>query len=304
MRLKKEDYLFNQIQELGEYEQVYLLDKILSIANKEKLRQKRDDISKTVELRDYVEEAKLLTDNWGMQLGLLSEYDKLNEFAGGFRRKGIYILGGEASSGKSTVAINLAVQFDQQDKKVHIVSYEDPTEFVAARVSKIQDGLKDVRITSPAPELIEGIYSMDHNKLYEHLAAIKAKRGLDVVVIDYIQFMALFSEEMEYIAINNTMKLFRDVAKSLDIVLIALSQLNRGKEVGTNRFHGSSAIEKLADVAVIISRDKDMPTDLILQVVKSKYTHLRQEQIIYQFEVGKEGALLKEKGTRPLGSNA
>lgn len=296
MRQKREDYLFNQIQELSEEGQVYLLDKVLGVANKAKLKQKRDDISKTIEIRSLAAEAKKITDNWGAQMGLLSEYEKLNEYAGGFRRKGIYIFGGEASSGKSTLALNLATQFDSQNKKVHIVSYEDPTEFVSARVDKITEALDDTRITSPAPELIEGIYSMDHNKLYEHLAAVK-KRGLDVVIIDYIQFMALFAEEMEYVAINNTMKLFRDIARSLDIVLIALSQLNRGKDVASNRFHGSSSIEKLADVAVIINRDKDSPKELRLQVVKSKYTYLRQSQIIYKYESGKEGAKLVESGT-------
>lgn len=301
MRLKREDYLYNQIQELSEDGQIYLLDKVLGVANKEKLKQKRNDLSKTSELRDFAKQAKEITDNWGGQMGLVSEFSKLNELAGGFRRKGIYIIGGEASSGKSTVAINLAVQFDQQDKRVHIVSYEDPAEFVAARVDKILGGkLDNSRITVPDSKLIEGIYSMDHNKLYEHLAAVKKKQGLDVVVIDYIQFMALFAEEMEYVAINNTMKLFRDIARSLDIVLIALSQLNRGKDVSSNRFHGSSAIEKLADVAVIINRDKDMPSELLLQVVKSKYTYLRQQAVVYKYDTGKEGAELIEYAVRSI----
>lgn len=293
---KKANYLLKQFHELSEEAQTDYLDKLLSKASKDKLKQKRLDIGKHISITELEDEAKLIVDNWGLQLGLLSQFEILNEYCGGFRRKGVYIIGGDPSSGKSTFAINLAVQFDQMNHKVHIVSYEDANQFVAARISIILDGLQQSAITVPAPELIEGIYSMEHNKLYEHLADIRDKRGLDVVVIDYIQFMALFAEENEYVAINNTMKLFRDIAKSLNVVLIAISQLNRGKEIKQSRFHGSGAIEKLADVAIIIEKDNKTEQTLVLaQIVKSKFTWLRDKKILYEYDQNKKGALLIER---------
>ena len=90
---------------------------------------------------------------------------------------------------------------------------------------------------------------------------IKRKRGLDVLVVDYIGLMAgLNPKDSRAYQIEEISRGLKALAKELDIVVICLAQVNRGAMDRTNTTPGlhdlrdSGAIEQDADVVAFIHR--------------------------------------------------
>lgn len=90
---------------------------------------------------------------------------------------------------------------------------------------------------------------------------IKRKRGLDVLVVDYIGLMAgLNPKDSRAYQIEEISRGLKALAKELDIVVICLAQVNRGAMERTNSTPGlhdlrdSGAIEQDADVVAFIHR--------------------------------------------------
>jgi len=91
---------------------------------------------------------------------------------------------------------------------------------------------------------------------------LKAEKGLDLVVIDYLQLMELSSRtesrQQEISAISRSLKA---LAKELDVPVVALSQLSRAPELRSDHrpvlsdLRESGAIEQDADVVMFLYRD-------------------------------------------------
>jgi replicative DNA helicase len=95
---------------------------------------------------------------------------------------------------------------------------------------------------------------------------LKRKHGLDMIVVDYLQLMAPVKTGVNSSAVQEVTEISRglkQLAKELDVPVIALSQLSRNIEHrGDNAkpkladLRDSGSIEQDADVVMFIHRDK------------------------------------------------
>jgi replicative DNA helicase len=244
-------------------------------------------------------------------LGVASGYIALDALTNGFQSPDLVIVAARPSMGKSAFALccgrNAAIDFD---KKVLVFSLEMSTVQITQRLisadteiplEKIRKGnLDDTEIEildrKGANLGITGRLFIDDTPAISILElSAKAKRhklqfGLDMIIVDYLQLMKGVSNkqgmrEQEIASISAGLK---SLAKTLDIPVIALSQLSRAVESrpgGSKRpmlsdLRESGAIEQDADVVMFLYRpeyyglteDEDgMPTQGMVEIITAKH---------------------------------
>lgn len=208
--------------------------------------------------------------------GFKSLDEKLN---GGFYSKQLAIIGARTAIGKTTMLQDIILRAALAGNKCLLISLEVDSERVTLKfISNLasvaawkikRDTLTQIeyenalKAESEIKEL--GIYIDDSSdmKASDIERVIKnqiEKQPVDLVAIDYIQHIKYendrnMSATME---ISKNVIALKAMAQKFDVVMIAAAQVNRaGVDKPTlAHFEGSSAIEKNADVAIIIHRDE------------------------------------------------
>ncbi|CAG9195807.1 Replicative DNA helicase [Paraburkholderia tropica] len=197
----------------------------------------------------------------------------------------LIVVGGRPSMGKTSFAMNIAEHVAiRLGLPAAVLSLEMPTEQLTMRmlasVSRInQQRLRTGRLEDDDwPRLTHGVQTMADAQIdvldssaitpsafKARLRRLHRERGrLGVIVIDYLQLMSGDSAgtEMRASEVAEISRALKQIAKELDVPVIALSQLNRGLEQRPNKrpvmsdLRESGAIEQDADVILFIYRDE------------------------------------------------
>ena len=250
---------------------------ITSDQSRETFRSLQDEIQSTF---DYVE---ALMGRGGELTGVPTGFREFDEKTGGLQRGELTILAARPSMGKTALALNMARNAAVLNHKhVAVFSLEMTAQALVLRMlsaeaevdaSKFRSGY----ISKPDYQaLTEGANRLNHADLWiddsgavtvleikAKCRRMKAERGLDLVMVDYLQLAHSDSRpdsrEQEISEISRGLKA---LAKELDIPVVALSQLNRGPESRTDKrpmlsdLRESGAIEQDADVIAFIYRDE------------------------------------------------
>jgi replicative DNA helicase len=225
-----------------------------------------------------------------MVTGVASGFNELDELTAGFHPGELTILAARPSMGKTALSLNIALHAALRDKKkVAYFSVEMGKEQVMIRMlaSSAKIRLSDLRIgkidDQAWPRLINTAAALSETGLFiddtsgispfdirAKARRMKAKYGLDMIVIDYLQLMAMKGKmESREREVSEISKLLKSIAKELQVPVIALAQLNRGVEGRSDRrpmlsdLRESGSIEQDADVIMMIYRgdyyDRDNP---------------------------------------------
>lgn len=216
----------------------------------------------------------------GTSTGFVDLDDRLDGMHGGE----LIVVGGRPSMGKTSFAMNIAesVAIDLQ-LPVGVLSLEMPADQLTLRmlasVSRISQNrlrtgrLEDddwprlthgVELMADAPIEILDSSAITPSKFKAELRRLHRERGqLGVVVVDYLQLMSGDgNNEMRAGEVAEISRALKQIAKELNVPIIALSQLNRGLEQRPNKrpvmsdLRESGAIEQDADVILFIYRDE------------------------------------------------
>jgi replicative DNA helicase len=207
----------------------------------------------------------------------------LDKYIGGWNKGNLVIVGGRPGMGKSALGLNFCVDGSPFAKFLFVsieMSEDELAERVIADISNIENykirnaKLKDVELQRVSQLLFKQndfhVIDTKDNNIYNILSSLKihrAKYGLDVVVIDYLQKLDAGGKDVRQ-NVSNASTALKNFAREMGITVIALAQLNRdGKNARPEltELKESGQIEQDADVVLFPFRPdyyKDVREDI------------------------------------------
>lgn len=238
----------------------------------------------------------------GNLVGLDTGYPDLNNLTSGFKKNELIILAARPSIGKSTLALNFAANACRNKKHVALFSLEMGHDQLIMRLLSTYSGLplnkivsgkitnEEMRLLMQARTTINKFPLYIDQSSTTNLRDIKAKclklkkeGHLDFIIIDYLQLLS--SGESLKNRVEEVSKISRglkEMARTFEIPVLALSQLSRGLEQREDKrpvladLRESGSIEQDADIVMFLHRDtpKKQEGEDTTKVVKSAKTEL------------------------------
>jgi len=233
-------------------------------------------------LMDVFERIEFLYSHKGGTSGIPSGFPDLDKMTNGFQRSDLIIVAARPSVGKTAFALNIAQNVGVRAKEtVAIFSLEMGAAQLVNRMICAEANVDAGRLRTGQLEpedwekLTMAIGSLSESQIYIDdspavtVADIRAKcrrlkqeHGLGMILIDYLQLIAGRGKgdnrQQEVSEISRTLK---QIARELNVPVIALSQLSRGVEQRQDKrpmmsdLRESGSIEQDADIVAFLYRD-------------------------------------------------
>jgi len=240
----------------------------------------RESKSITVSLLEDIERLKALGNS--KLIGTDTGFRNLNDKTSGFGRGDLVIIAARPAMGKTALVLNMALKAIERDEGVAFFSLEMPAEQLMLRMlsAKTSIPLQAMRVGDMNDEqwsqfsaavsdistkklfVDDGGYATIHH-VRSKLRKLKAQHPeITVAIIDYLQLMSgEGSREGRQQEISEISRGLKQLARELDMPIVALSQLNRSLEARENKrpmlsdLRESGAIEQDADIILFVYRD-------------------------------------------------
>ena len=217
----------------------------------------------------------------GDTTGIPTGFIDLDALTSGLHKSDLIIIAGRPASGKSTLALNIASHAAiREGATVAFFNLEMSKEQLASRIMATETGvpLQNIRtgaVTSEelmsiaasfngmgnVPFLLDDTPGISVAELRSRCRRIKARQGLDLVIVDYLQLMqASGRAESRVQAVSEMTRNLKILARELDIPLIVLSQLSREPDKRSDHtpvmsdLRESGSIEQDADIIMMLYR--------------------------------------------------
>ncbi|NIK79259.1 replicative DNA helicase [Paenibacillus castaneae] len=273
--------------------------KILEISNR---RSGSGFISIRDVLMEVFEKVEQLYTDKGGTTGIPSGFTDLDRMTAGFQRSDLIIVAARPSVGKTAFALNIAQNVGVRAREtVAIFSLEMSAAQLVQRMICAEANVDAQRMRTGHLEgddwekLTMAIGSLSEAQIFIDdtpgitVAEIRAKcrrlkkeRGLGMILIDYLQLIsgrgkAGENRQQEVSEISRTLK---QIARELEVPVIALSQLSRGVEQRQDKrpmmsdLRESGSIEQDADIVSFLYRDdyydKESEKKNIIEIIIAK----------------------------------
>ena len=236
--------------------------------------------------------------------GLTTGFRDLNKKINGLQRSDLLLIAARPAMGKTAFALNLVQNAALKgDASVAVFSLEMSKEQLVQRMIASQSTveLKKIKTGTLAdndwPRITDGMAILSGAKIHiddtpgikiselrSKCRKLKIEKGLDLVLIDYLQLMEgegqNESRQQEIAKISRSLKI---LAKELDCPVVALSQLSRAPEQRADHrpmlsdLRESGSIEQDADIVMFLYRDEyynpDTEKKNIGEVIVAKNRH-------------------------------
>lgn len=253
-------------------------------------------------LMDVYERVEFLNQHQGGTTGIPSGFPDLDKMTSGFQRSDLIIVAARPSVGKTAFALNIAQNVGVRAKEtVAIFSLEMSASQLVQRMICAESNVDAGRLRTGQLEdddwekLTMSIAALSEAEVYIDdtpgvtVADIRAKcrrlkkeRGLGMILIDYLQLIhgrgkPGENRQQEVSEISRTLK---QIARELEVPVIALSQLSRGVEQRQDKrpmmsdLRESGSIEQDADIVAFLYRDdyynQDTEKKNIIEIIIAK----------------------------------
>ena len=310
------------------------LDEILDSAEK-----KIYEVTNSVGSHKYIELKDTLTDAWerierlhnskdelrGVPTGFKSLDDKLS----GLQKSDLIILAARPSMGKTSLALDIArkaalnhniavgifsLEMSSQQLVDRMLAAESRIDAWKLRTGKglhideISIQLRDAMDRlSKAPIYIDDQPGNNILKMRAIARRLKAEKNLGLIVVDYLQLMTPVQSKSTDNLVQQTTEISRslkNLARDLDVPVLALSQLSRAVESRGGKprlsdLRDSGSIEQDADVVMFIHREKDesgeQARSSATEILIEKHRNGPTGMVALSFDANKSTFLTTEK---------
>lgn len=205
--------------------------------------------------------------------GIKSGFHKYDKFAGGFQKSDLVIVAGETSQGKTSFAVTAIKNCAIRGVRCAVFSLEMTKRQLVARIVAQETNISSKKIMYNDLSNVEKSTVLNYlnsknnwpihfdessvndiDKICTSIRKLKIKYNIELVLVDYIQDMKGADTEA---GIGDIGRKLKNIAKELDICVIAISQLARDKmnpEPTISRLRGSGQLEEKADVVILVYR--------------------------------------------------
>jgi replicative DNA helicase len=256
---------------------------------------------KDVLVRTY-DNIELMHNRVGDITGIATGFTELDRMTAGFQRNDLIIVGARPSVGKTAFALNIAQNVaTKTDENVAIFSLEMGAEQLVMRMLCAEGNIDAQRLrtgsltdedwgklTMAMGSLAStGIYIDDTpgvrvNDIRSKCRRLKQEHGLGMIMIDYLQLVlgSGRSGENRQQEVSEISRSLKQLARELQVPIIALSQLSRGVEQRQDKrpmmsdIRESGSIEQDADIVAFLYRDdyydKESENKNIIEIIIAK----------------------------------
>jgi len=265
-------------------------------------------VGKVESFKDNVN--SFLNNSGSNKSGIPSSLTKLNKTLNGYQNSDLIILAARPGMGKTAFVLNEVLECGLNGIPVAFFSLEMSTKQIIGRLLSIISGVDITKINNFNLSHEEVLYLKQCSDLLASLPIfiddkggispielkikankLKREHGIKMIVVDYLQLMRVKNKKMnnkenEVSEISSSLK---NLAKDLDVPVIALSQLSRNVEQrGASKrpllsdLRDSGSIEQDADIVLFIYRpeyykieqwddDEQSPTENTAEIDVAKY---------------------------------
>ncbi|MCZ6662809.1 MAG: replicative DNA helicase [Actinobacteria bacterium] len=210
--------------------------------------------------------------------GLSTGFVDLDKKLAGLQPANLVVIAGRPGMGKSSLALNIATNAASTGEPIAIFSLEMSKEEIVQRILSSVGKVDSMKLRSgqlgplwqkvvdaagkmyKAPIYIDDSPVVTVTDIRAKARRLKRRRGLSLVVVDYLQLMQASTRENRQQEISEITRNLKNLARELEVPVIAVSQLNRSLEAREDKrprlsdLRESGSIEQDADVVMFIYR--------------------------------------------------
>ncbi len=228
-----------------------------------------------------IEKAEELQRTGSEVTGIPTGYRDLDRKLAGLHPTNLIVIAARPGMGKTALALNIAQNVALQGLSVAIFSLEMSREEVVSRMLCAQGRIDSQRLRTgrlseadftklsnaasalyKKPIFVDDSPGLTVTEIRAKARRLRRRPGLDLVVVDYLQLMHGSGGENRQQEIALISRSLKNLARELDVPVIALSQLNRAVEAREDKrprlgdLRESGAVEQDSDVVMFIYRDE------------------------------------------------
>ncbi|MFB0515378.1 MAG: replicative DNA helicase [Candidatus Neomarinimicrobiota bacterium] len=250
--------------------------------------QRRSGIAKSVAIEPILHKSLTKLDKQHQDrkhgyTGLPSGFPDLDDMTDGFQPSDLVIIAGRPSMGKTAFALSIArntaklyghrvglfsMEMSEYQVALRLMTAEARVDSHKLRRRRLVEGdwpkiSRAAGDLSELPIYIDDTAGLNILELRSRIRRLKADYDIEMAIIDYLQLLAGYRQlESRQQEISEMTRSLKGLAKELDIVILALSQLSRAPEQRPGRdkrpimsdLRESGAIEQDSDVILFLYR--------------------------------------------------
>lgn len=251
-------------------------------------------------LKDAYERAEKADQKAG-RVGISTGLKELDQLLGGFHKSDLIIVAARPSVGKTALSLDF-MRFASvvEGKKVAFFSLEMSYSQIIDRLLGMQSGVpfwnihtgkldddafdrfgEAMGVLSEADLFVDDKPGQNITEIRTKARRLALEQGVDIIFVDYLQLLHGHNKDNRVLEVTEVSQGLKNLARELEVPVVALSQLSRSIESRANRtpqlsdLRDSGSIEQDADIVMFIDREelynKDTDREGIADIIVAKH---------------------------------